>query len=107
MGLFKNVFHNIGPIHKSKISDEDKFPTKEELCELSHKRYLESLDGPTTCYDRWHRLLKVGMTVEFNGCHFIIDSFEVINETLPRLRTTSGALLVPHLCTIVKEPANA
>lgn len=83
------------------VTDEDYFPTPEEVLQHAHQRYLESLDAPEVCYDKYRRLLKVGMSVWVDDVCDIIVGIEVLGTAqIPWLRLDHSTTLVAP-CTVV------
>lgn len=83
------------------VTDEDYFPTPEEVLQHAHQKYLDSLGAPEICYDKYRRLLEVGMSVWVDDVCDVIIGIEVIGTAqVPWLRLShSTALVVP--CTVV------
>lgn len=82
------------------ISDPGCFTSPEEILAASHQKYLDSLEPATTCYDKYHRLLKVGMTVDYMGQSLKIKEIIVRGTAqVPWLITELPMPIVP--CTTV------
>ena len=83
--------------------DPSAFKSPEEILEASRQKYLESLDPATTCYDKYRRLLKPGMTVEYMGKQLVIkDIVTTGTAQVPRLVTKLKDTIVPCATVLVR-----